>query len=92
MFGYMFTYSLVSTYLMSLQFMIENLCIINSKSVKAVTVFSAPDEKCLHTVASSWTFLLTLIHDARNHELKKNPNYTSVNENYVVPCICLRAI
>ena len=70
MFGYMFTYSLVSTYLMSLQFMIENLCIINSKSVKAVTVFSAPDEKCLHTVASSWTFLLTLIHDARNHEFK----------------------
>jgi len=27
--------------------------------------------KCLHTVASSWTFLLTLIHDARNHEFKK---------------------
>jgi len=27
--------------------------------------------KCLHTVASSWTFLLTLNHDARNHELKK---------------------
>jgi hypothetical protein len=27
--------------------------------------------KCLHTVASSWTFLLTLIHDARDHELKK---------------------
>jgi len=26
--------------------------------------------KCLHTVASSWTFLLTLIHDARNHEFK----------------------
>ena len=28
--------------------------------------------KCLHIVASSWTFLLTLNHDARNHELKKN--------------------
>jgi len=27
--------------------------------------------KCLHIVASSWTFLLTLNHDARNHELKK---------------------
>ena len=27
--------------------------------------------KCLHTVASSWTFLLTLNHDARNHKLKK---------------------
>jgi len=26
--------------------------------------------KCLHTVASSWTFLLTLNHDARNHEFK----------------------
>ena len=23
---------------------------------------------------------------------KKNPNHTSLNENYVVPCICLRAI
>ena len=31
--------------------------------------------KCLHTVASSWTFLLTLNHDARNHELKKKPLY-----------------
>ena len=28
--------------------------------------------KCLHTVASSWTFLLTLNHDAWNHEFKKN--------------------
>jgi len=28
--------------------------------------------KCLHTVALSWTFLLTLNHDARNHEFKKN--------------------
>jgi len=27
--------------------------------------------KCLHTVASNWTFLLTLNHDARNHEFKK---------------------
>jgi len=27
--------------------------------------------KYLHTVPSSWTFLLTLNHDARNHELKK---------------------
>jgi len=25
-------------------------------------------------------------------EIKKNPNHTSLNENYVVPCICLRAI
>jgi len=24
--------------------------------------------------------------------LMKNPNNTSLNENYVVPCICLRAI
>ena len=54
----------------------------------AVTVFSAPDDgccdarnmqsdfavnKCLHIVASIWTFLLTLNHDAWNHELKKNP-------------------
>ena len=23
---------------------------------------------------------------------KKTPNHTSLNENYVVPCICLRAI
>jgi len=23
---------------------------------------------------------------------EKNPNHTSLNENYVVPCICLRAI
>ena len=52
----------------------------------ADTVFSTPDDgccdarnmqsdcavnKCLHTVASSCTFLLTLNHDARNHELKK---------------------
>jgi len=51
----------------------------------ADTVFSTPDDgycdtrnmwsdcavnKCLHTVASSWTFLLTLNHDARNHEFK----------------------
>jgi len=49
----------------------------------ADTVFSTPDDGCddardmysdvavnklLHTVASSWTFLLTLNHDARNHE------------------------
>jgi len=27
--------------------------------------------KYLHIVASSWTFLLTLNHDARNHEFKK---------------------
>ena len=27
--------------------------------------------KCLHIVASSWTFLLTLNHDARNQEFKK---------------------
>jgi len=27
--------------------------------------------KCLQNVASSWTLLLTLIHDARNHEFKK---------------------
>jgi len=27
--------------------------------------------ECLHTVASRWTFLLTLNHDARNHEFKK---------------------
>jgi len=26
--------------------------------------------KCLHTVASSWTFLLTLNYDAWNHEFK----------------------
>jgi len=53
--------------------------------VVAVTVFSAPDDgrrdarntwsdsavnKCLHIVASSWTFLLTLNHDARNREFK----------------------
>jgi len=25
-------------------------------------------------------------------ERRKNPNHTSLNENYVVPCICLRAI
>jgi len=30
--------------------------------------------KCLHTVASSWTFLLTLNHDARNHEFKIYPD------------------
>ena len=24
--------------------------------------------------------------------INKNPNHTSLNENYVVPCICLRAI
>jgi len=30
--------------------------------------------KCLHTVASSWTFLLTLNHDARNHEFKIDIN------------------
>jgi len=55
----------------------------------AVTVFSAPDDgrcdarnmqsdsavnKCLHTVASSWT-LLTLNQDARNYDLKKKKNY-----------------
>jgi hypothetical protein len=28
-------------------------------------------DKCLRTVASSWIFLLTLNHDARNHEYKK---------------------
>jgi len=26
----------------------------------------------MHTVASSWTFLLTLNHDTRNRELKKS--------------------
>jgi len=30
------------------------------------------------TVTSSWTFLLTLNHDARNHELKKNSTKTLV--------------
>ena len=30
---------------------------------------------CLHTVASSWTFLLTLNHDARNHVFKKKERY-----------------
>jgi len=25
-------------------------------------------------------------------ECEKNPNHTSLNENYVVPCICLRAL
>jgi hypothetical protein len=32
--------------------------------------FDVAGNKCLHTDASSWSFLLTLNHDARNHEFK----------------------
>ena len=35
--------------------------------------------KCLHTVASSWTFLLTLNHDARNHEFKNPFHHLGLN-------------
>jgi hypothetical protein len=41
--------------------------------------FDVVVNKCLHTAASSWSFLLTLNHDARNHEFKKKRrrNFTS---------------
>ena len=70
----------------------------------ADTVFSAPDDgccddrnmqsdcavnKCLHTLASSWTFLLTLNHDARNHEFKKNKYALSLSEAVTFQCILL---
>jgi len=41
--------------------------------------------KCLHTVASSWTFLLTLNHDARNHEFKMDrSNFNSSQITFFV--------
>ena len=36
--------------------------------------------------------LLMLYSWNSRHGLGKNPNHTSLNENYVVPCICLRAL
>ena len=45
-------------------------------TAKSLTFRDFAVNKCLHTVASSWTFLLTLIHDARNHELKKKCSIT----------------
>jgi len=38
--------------------------------------------KCLHTVASSWTFLLTLNHDARNHEFKIQGNNLTTSRRF----------
>jgi hypothetical protein len=35
--------------------------------------FDVAVNKCLHTDASSWSFLLTMNHDARNHVFKKTP-------------------
>jgi hypothetical protein len=59
MFASMFTCSLMSTYLVSLQF-------TRPKHVE----FDVAVNKCLRTDASSWSFLLLLNQNARNHEFK----------------------
>jgi len=77
----------------------------------ADTVFNTPDDgccdtrnmysdcavnKCLHTVASSWTSLLTLNHDAWKHEFKKKiKNYLfAIRVLWTFPllssCVCIK--
>jgi hypothetical protein len=46
--------------------------------------FDIAVNKCLHTDASSWSFLLTLNHDARNHEFKTPTQY----HKPIINCKC----
>ena len=45
------------------------------------------DTSVAHTLSKTSLFIQVPLNCER-----KNPNHTSLNENYVVPCICLRAI
>jgi len=43
-------------------------------------------------VRNTWSNQVTINCIFRCNKIKINPNRTSLNENYIVPCICLRAI
>jgi len=76
----------------------EDVCIIvamSNASCKAEDVSrilkeflaETPNASCLSESGLRAAMISFL--DAKEN---KNPNHTSLNENYVVPCICLRAI